>query len=878
MRRSSPGHGRDEQAARLTIGALSVTIAVAALAIATVHRATLLVVTALALASGYLALRLVNRELPGPRDSRERRRLARPSLVMLALAAITALQAMPFPARWVAVVAPANADTWQRALSPLDEPVRWASVSLDRGATLAEALKLCVFAAVTFAAAALAADRARRSWPVLAVFVSALLVAVVTTAHDLVGAERVFGIYAPVTPVVAHHLSPFLNPNNLAGYLNLGLFCGVGLALTREPPLPSWAAGIGVAVLIAVEVRSASRGAVLLLPVGLAMIAALTAWARFRHRIGRARQVGLVLGAAVLSGATLAVLGGTLGIWRELFQDNLSKLRFLPWSVPMVLDHKWAGIGRGTFESAFAAYRLAPGTNTVFTHPENFPLQWVAEWGMPVGAAALIALAWMLRPGAAGATRSGLAAGVWTAIVVLLAQNLADLGIEIAGVAVALAATLGASWGMRRRGAREERPSGNGSARRAPPAWMLEVAEPRWLGRGAAALAAVLVVALATQGLGGLRADREALRRAYDELDRDDTAGRARTWAAVRAAMLRHPADFYFPLVGAALAWRFRERPPMPWIQRALERAPLAGRTHLLLAEVLAGSGALPQALFELRIAAEHEPPLTNTTAQLAVRWARSFEDVMRAVPDGTVGDSVLDNIAARTKDANAARRADAELLRRDPHRVSARLRVAEAALLGAQRDDGAPPLCDSRETCANEVGKQSDLIHSARPESALPAMLRARLLVIRGAAAEAATLLAGACELPEMRALCLELRATVLAQLDGTAELDATLKAITGDRCGTTKGCAEAHTWVAMLRAQRGELALAVSSLRRAATEDPSEERWLRLAEMGDRAGRPSVVVEALERVIARRGSDPALKQRLETARRAAAAPHLAQ
>ena len=39
--------------------------------------------------------------------------------------------------------------------------------------------------------------------------------------------------------------------------------------------------------------------------------------------------------------------------------------------------------------------------------------------------------------------------------------------------------------------------------------------------------------------------------------------------AAVRKAMLAHPADYYFPLAGAMIALQTDEN-PIPWIQRAL--------------------------------------------------------------------------------------------------------------------------------------------------------------------------------------------------------------------------------------------------------------------------------------------------------------------
>ena len=57
-------------------------------------------------------------------------------------------------------------------------------------------------------------------------------------AHRLVGASSVFGVYAPVGEFAPEKLGPLLNPNNLAGYMNVAVFCGFGLIVMRRPPLP----------------------------------------------------------------------------------------------------------------------------------------------------------------------------------------------------------------------------------------------------------------------------------------------------------------------------------------------------------------------------------------------------------------------------------------------------------------------------------------------------------------------------------------------------------------------------------------------------------------------------------------------------------------
>src|SRR5882724_4401501 len=105
----------------------------------------------------------------------------------------------------------------------------------------------------------------------------------------------------------------------------------------------------------------------------------------------------------------------------------------LAWTRGLIRDHFLFGVGRGSFESVFPAYRSVPG-NVVFTHAENFPAQWLAEWGFPVALLAMVGFAWCMRPRATGIHRNTPAASVAVGIAIVLLQNLFDLGMEIPSV------------------------------------------------------------------------------------------------------------------------------------------------------------------------------------------------------------------------------------------------------------------------------------------------------------------------------------------------------------------------------------------------------------------------------------------------------------
>src|SRR5262249_31967167 len=151
-----------------------------------------------------------------------------PTLVFAALAWFTLMQTIPMPMRWLQAIAPANADVWERCLLPLGEAApRWAPISLDPGASLVEVLKWTTYAAA-FATASAVAARHGAAWGVLAVFGAAVAAAFTTLGHGLIGATKVYGLYQPTFPALAWHVGPLLNPNNLAGYLNLGALSGLG--------------------------------------------------------------------------------------------------------------------------------------------------------------------------------------------------------------------------------------------------------------------------------------------------------------------------------------------------------------------------------------------------------------------------------------------------------------------------------------------------------------------------------------------------------------------------------------------------------------------------------------------------------------------------
>jgi tetratricopeptide (TPR) repeat protein len=673
-------------------------------------------------------------------------------------------------------------------------------------------------------------------------------------AHGLVGATTIYGFYTPRNLPLPWHTSPFVNPNNLAGYLNLAALCGVGVLLSRRPLLPRAAVALGVATIVAVGVISASRGGFLTLPVGLVALAVML---RFRSDLNEksspvrssARGVLLMVGAALAAGAVLAVLGGTRETWAELYDKNLSKVRMLAWAKPMIANHFWLGVGRGAFESVFPAYRTDSGS-VLYTHPENFPAQWMTEWGMPVAIVAMLCLAWWLRPGLLPKT-STVSTAMFVGIGVLLLQNLFDLGIEVPGVAVALAATIGGLAGANLR-ARERRSSTEST---------LSSSAVRRLRAGIIA-ASVAILAIAIGPL-------EALRDATSE--RDDLHSRVSAWINkrlpaerialrrdLRKAMLRHPAEPYFPLLYAELAWAAHDEGPFPGIGRSLERASVNGGAHLLLAQVLVADKRMPQARLELRLATHDDAQLVYAAAPLAVRASSGIGELLETIADGRDGVPMLKTVVGRL-DIGDRLELLKELTRRTPADTFAYEQMAEIYLGEMSKGDDSP-LCagDRARGCEEAVAHAADTLHLLLPSASTAARLRASLLAARGKAEQAERLLAGRCREVDDPLTCLTARAYLAANLkDNTLhKVDEELIQIA---CrGYPPQCAQSSTTMGDLFAARGEWGTALGHYDRSAKQEPTEGRWFRVADAAAQVGAHSQAADALEKVARLRGGAP--------------------
>jgi tetratricopeptide (TPR) repeat protein len=741
------------------------------------------------------------------------------------LALVCLLQALPVPLGWLERVAPLQADVWARALRPFGAPPpEHVPLSLAPWRTLVEALKLASYGVIFQLSARLGRQGMGRIAALA--FASALGVASVTLAHRAFGATSLFGVYTPSDTLA---VAPILNPNSRAGYENLGFFCGLGLLFRAGVGPRAAFIGVGLLLLVIDILLCQSRGGTACLVFGMLLLPLLRGTKRPssvsmpREALGRAGQVAIV--AAIGVGATtMALLSrpkGGLG-----FDEPIEKLEVFRRAALLVLDHPLLGVGRGAFGSAFSTYQPRAGS-IVFEHVENLPLQWAADFGVPIAALALAALGWAVWPIFSRRTlESPVRRAALVGVLMLLLQNLVDLGLEITAVAALWVYVLGGLLGAAKSGSRSGEPE----------------REPRR--RLLVGSLALVVVCLGLVLLLGSDSPARERDRLHERLAQPG-APSSGDWAALRAASLAYPADPYIPLVGAAAALAAHQD-ALPWAARALERAPESAPAHLVLGRALHARRASEQAVVALRRAIELDPDAAGPAIGLASGWNLPTELLARAVPRGSAGVRPLEILADLSPPGEQRLHWLSQALERDPERSPLHYRIAlelyHDVLRGERR-----VIC--RERPDDCVGRARE--HVARA-SASPtpgqAVLDAQLVdLASGAVAAEERLVQGCASFVGDEACASAL--VRFALRNRSPRLPEALRASIAAGCATRERCAATHLGLGRELAGAGQWQAAQNQFRESTQQWPTPEGWRALAAASTKLGQPERAEDALRR-----------------------------
>jgi tetratricopeptide (TPR) repeat protein len=751
----------------------------------------------------------------------------------LTLALVSLLQTLVLPNRWVEFLSPHAGEIWLSGLGPPTEGALPYSLTIDRIATSAEALKWATYAAVALCSAAI--SRIVGVWRGLALIYWLLVgLALLTLGHGLLNAETVLGLYRPsYNPHPLWALSPIVNPNNLASLLNLGTFLGIGLSFDGRISRQRWAMRAGLPPLVGVSLLSGSRAGVALLIFGtLIMVPVLRRLSRTpSRRIASFQWESLLLFALPVGGAVLAWFSASSGVLQKLLADDLSKLQIFKWSARLVDDFTLTGVGAGAFETGIQRYREMSG-NYVWQHPENFVIGWVCDWGVLLGSCALLGLAWCLRPSQLARSKEPVTPYAAVGLAAVFLQNLVDVGFRTPAVMIMICSVAGSLWWTSK------------SQQHAPqlPRLFLQLR----VFVGATLLAAFL--SLCYWGFDALEDERTRIRQLVESTDFSSPKSAPAFFQRLRVAMARHPSDAYLALAGATGAVAYNQNDALRWTAEALKRDPKNSQTHLLLARQLYRRGALYQALLELRVVIELNPQNTHLAILQALAWTSNEVELLRIVPSKKQGAGTLLEIARLQVDASAVQRLKwlKLALERDPEQLEAKLRIS-SLLLDAVRHGSAP--CEITSPCLDEVKR-----HLADPSvakdhtplmQAKVSIARAQMLSMQGQAEPALEEIAHRC--PRYLHDCLYTWLHLAALQKKTPEQPREL--LLDMECIDRKRCAATQRRIAQIYSSQRLDFQALQLLNDAAQQDPDAKSWSDVADLARRLGRTELEKSAREK-----------------------------
>lgn len=768
-------------------------------------------------------------------------------IAMALLLGMTVLQAVPLPFGVTHWLTPANADTWDRALSPLREPTpAWHSLSLAPAATRVEVLRGFFYGCVFLGALRVAALEEGEVFLIRLVVFSTCVMAFSTLAHQAVGAEKVFGVYRPreLYAYRTGHFAPLLNLNHLAAYLNIGACVALG-ALVDRRAMPRALAASAVLVLVGTSAWQGSRGAIGALVVGVVLTIGLSLYTK--RRFERARTNSVVLAGAAAAAAFMLSIALSDVARERLLSRDLVKVEIAKMSLPLVKASPWFGAGRGAFESVFSSVRVGAVYDT-FTHPEDVIVQWFVEWGIPVSLAAAALLIWALRPQIVlRAVRPAI--GVWVAILVVAIHDLVDFHLEVPGV-VALVAVCVATVVSGRATSRRSR---SASAERKAPSPVRFAALAVVVGTG-------LSIVWAWQDIGHSLAED---RRALSAMAVDKSVSPEEFRASVRAAMLRYPHEPFFPLMGAVRAQAADEPTVIAWVARALELSPRFGRAHFVLARNLAATSHAAQARLEYRLAFENDQSLRDQIAKEGARLVVDTDSALEMVPEGSSGIEMLEalEVAVAPRLPSTATILDREIERRSPTATGPLHRRITAA--AADAAEGASWCTDKR--CIDDGLRDAELLATREPEKCASHILVANLLVANGEAERAADGLERAVDIVTDRAACQKELVALSFRTGQNARGELALDRIVRGGCGTTAECVVLYSWAAGVEEGRDHYVRAVRMYKRVLDLTPDRDDLLdHIGALGSRQGVLADAVAAYGILATRHPADPRWPARL--------------
>lgn len=537
-----------------------------------------------------------------------RRPIRSPVLVTsLVLVALPAVQVVPLPPALRRALDPVGTQiVLEAAARP--NPFKAAPLSLDPPATLVEVGKSGALAALLIIA--FTASASRRQSLILPKVVAAMgfVAAVIGLGHRAFGYSAIYGQWQAGTGFL---VGPFINPNHTAELLELTAFVAVACAWSNTGSLERAAWYVVGGVCAASALLTFSRTAFVLVPVGLLLLLVAQQLARAgepERREGRARALGLSI-TLLVTGVAAASLGAAQ-VFGELKDTSIAEeSRWVLWrnALAVIRQHP-LGIGRGAFARVFPIYDQIPRRLALrYDYLENLPLQLLVDYGVVgfalVVGAVLIVGRFLLARRPFRSSELAMLVG----LLVVLAHNCVDFGLETLGISLPFTVVLGTVLGVV-------------SARVSSGKHVRKTAPTR------AALATTMAATLV--GIVALRTGYAA--NADASLSSPESSpGERRTMALLLSE--RHPTDYFYPLAQAAVEpTRTADAgsPRLKALARSLRLCPNCASVHHEIAHTMWFLGRKAQALSELRTVIRLVPGEIHRAVVDLERWGASPREI----------------------------------------------------------------------------------------------------------------------------------------------------------------------------------------------------------------------------------------------------------
>lgn len=353
----------------------------------------------------------------------------------------------------------------------------WPALSADPAASLLQWLKTLMYAQVFMLTLLLARTRVRLKWLLGMLVLSGTVQALWGSFAMLTGSDSAFmGARAEGAGRAA---GSFINPNHLAGYLEMCLAIGIGwmvAELQGQRQSESWRARLREWAALLLSGKARLRLALVLMVVGLvltgsrsgniAFMLALTVTGALALLLMQRPTKPLVIFLASIVLVDVLVVGTWFGADRviesvsrqttamdgaaEPSSGSLDPERraVTQETLSMWLDAPWLGHGGGSFRSVFPAYQDEDVGPSFFDHAHNDYAQLLAEYGvlgalpmlLLIGGALALSCAAMRKRHDRGL--QGLAFSATLGILALLVHSATDFNLQIPANAATFAVLL----------------------------------------------------------------------------------------------------------------------------------------------------------------------------------------------------------------------------------------------------------------------------------------------------------------------------------------------------------------------------------------------------------------------------------------------------